>query len=128
MRIPALGALLLLAACAPASATALDASNPAHCIAAFNLTAIVASRTGDENLRMQSIARAIFESETLETREAILAAKAESQKVSQDRLIKDLDAGGKLAIKCAERQDSDPIFEARLPGLLVRAREWEPSA
>jgi hypothetical protein len=108
--------------------TALDASNPAHCIAAFNLWATFANREGESNLQVQMIARALFEAEKLESGEAIAAAKAEGLKLSRDRLVDDLDAAQKLAAECGLRQDSDPAFEARGPDLLLKAREWEPSA
>jgi hypothetical protein len=118
----------MLSACTPVSKTALDASNPAHCIAVFNLWATLANREGESNLQVQMIARALFEAERLETGEAIAAAKAEGLKLSRDRLVDDLDAAQKLAAECGLRQDSDPTFEARSPGLLARAQEWKPTA
>lgn len=116
----------LLGACTQAAVTALDASSPAHCIAAFNVAAVLGSRAGDTNLQLQSIARGLFEAEKLEIPEAIAKAKGESLKLARSRLVDDLDAAQRLAVDCASRQDSDPRFKARVPDLLVRGREWKP--
>jgi hypothetical protein len=77
-------------------------------------------------LQLQSIARALFESEKLGSRGAIAEAKAESLQFAKDRLATDGDATQSLAVECARKQDTDPDFKARMPDLLARARAWRP--
>lgn len=119
--------LLASAACAQEPAVALDASNPIHCMAAFNVTAVIGKQAGNSKLQLESIARALFESEKLGSPRAIQVAKAETVKLGQDRLAQDGDATQSLAVECAKKQDADPTFEARVPDLLIKAREWNPS-
>ncbi len=120
--------LLALAACTQQPAVALDASNPIHCMAAFNVTAVIGKQAGNSKLQLESIARALFESEKLGSRRAIDDAKLETMKLAQDRLAQDGDATQSLAVECAKKQDADPAFEARVPDLLVKSQEWDPSA
>lgn len=110
------------------SPAALDPSNPVHCIAAFNVTAVIGNRAGDSKLQVQAIARALFESEKLKSKRAIANAKTESLKLAQDRLAADGDATQNLAVECAKKQDGDPRFKAEAPKLLVKAQAWQPPA
>ena len=125
MRIYLFGALLLSGACTQQPTAALDAAKPIHCMAAFNVAAVIGKQAGNSKLQGESIARALFESEKLGSRRA-LEAKAETARIAQDRLSQDGDATQNLAVECARKQDSDPTFEARLPELLVKAQAWNP--
>ena len=115
------------AACSEQQKTALDASNPIHCMAAFNVAAVIGRQAGNSKLQVESIARALFESEKLGSRRAAADVKTETAKLAQDRLAPDGDAAQSLAVECAKKQDADPAFAGRVPDLLVKAQQWEPA-
>jgi hypothetical protein len=113
----------LLAACSPKRVD-LDASNPAHCIAAFNVIATLVGRDGNASARRIAVARGAYEASRLPDDDASRSsAKAEALRVTKGRLAEDLDAAESLTGQCMKREESEVEFAARFPAIFAGTQD-----
>ena len=122
--IPAV-TFVLLAACGKASAVTLDSSNPAHCIAAFEIGVVAARQSKDLDWAAKERARSLYEAGKLDKGNE---AKVKEEIETVIKQIKD-DVGAMSQVyePCTERQNGDPAFVSQSAGLLALAKLMDPS-
>lgn len=103
-----LASLLTLVACANASASETDASNPLHCGAQLQAYSAIAGQQGDRVKEKGFALRAQWYGELARSRGLSLTEKAKLELA--DKILAAPDGGAALATECIKQQDADPDF------------------
>lgn len=113
--------------CSPAAALAPDSKKPAHCIAAFNYGAYW-FRVGKQPGKVtQMIARGLYEMQKLKASGASEAAAKAEGKALTEAYANNAKVMDSLFEACGTAQDSDPMFNAKLPELMAVAARLQPA-